>query len=214
MPAKIYKVDGKRVPSVTKIISKYQNANGLIHWAWKEGRDGRDYRDTRNKAASTGTYVHEAVEASIKGLPYDIDSIPFSPDEREAVTNGIEGFNEWRDMVRFELIESELELTSAIHLYGGTLDIVGRSKDKWAVADLKTGKSHEKHLYQGAAYMNLWNENNPDKKVDRLFLLMVDKQTGGFKWHYHSAQEMRDALKVFLGLRSIYETGQRVEKYV
>jgi hypothetical protein len=69
--------DGTSVPSVTTVIGRWKESGGLIHWAWKLGMEGRDYRDVRDSAASSGTIAHAMVDASIRGIefipPKDVD---------------------------------------------------------------------------------------------------------------------------------------------
>jgi hypothetical protein len=36
--------DGTRVPSVTEILSRFKEGGALIHWAWRLGMEGEDYR--------------------------------------------------------------------------------------------------------------------------------------------------------------------------
>jgi len=61
-----YLADGTRVPGVTTIISRFKESGGLMYWAWNEGREGRDYRDTSRTAADAGTLAHALVESRIK----------------------------------------------------------------------------------------------------------------------------------------------------
>jgi len=60
MPANIYKnAQGKRIPGVTTVISNLGwSKGGLMHWAWEQGINGIDYKETRDKAADTGTIAH------------------------------------------------------------------------------------------------------------------------------------------------------------
>ena len=52
MATRVYKTqDGVRVPSVTTVISRFKEAGALMYWAWNEGKEGRDYRETRDAAA-------------------------------------------------------------------------------------------------------------------------------------------------------------------
>src|SRR3990167_2401575 len=59
--------DGTKVPSVTTILGRWKESGGLIHWAWKEGSEGRDYRVTRDAAANAGTLAHEMVDGWTRG---------------------------------------------------------------------------------------------------------------------------------------------------
>ena len=50
MPTGKYELDGRLLPGTTTIIGKFKNSGALIHWAWKQGMDGIDYRETRDQA--------------------------------------------------------------------------------------------------------------------------------------------------------------------
>lgn len=68
MTATIYKDrSGKRVPSVTTILSRFKESGGLLHWAWNLGIEGKDYRAERDKAADSGTLVHEMIDRHFSG---------------------------------------------------------------------------------------------------------------------------------------------------
>lgn len=70
MPTQAYKNKaGKRVPSVTTILSRFKDSAALMIWANKEGLEGRPLRgegSTADKAAEAGTLAHAFVEADIK----------------------------------------------------------------------------------------------------------------------------------------------------
>ena len=68
----VYKLDGKRIPSVTTVIACLGfSKNQLMYWANKEGLEGRKlYENT--EALMIGTIAHAAVEADIKGEEFDV----------------------------------------------------------------------------------------------------------------------------------------------
>jgi len=68
--------EGERVVGVTTVLSRFKESGGLIHWAWQQGRDGLDYRESRDKAANAGSIAHTLVELDIHGhaLPWEGDS--------------------------------------------------------------------------------------------------------------------------------------------
>ena len=71
MPTGKYELDGKLLPGTTTIIGKFKNSGALIHWAWKQGMDGIDYRETRDQAGEQGTSVHYLAESYIKKWSYE-----------------------------------------------------------------------------------------------------------------------------------------------
>ena len=61
MPANIYKNSkGELLPGVTTIIGQLDKP-ALVQWAWKLGKEGKDWREERDSAGDIGTLVHEAV---------------------------------------------------------------------------------------------------------------------------------------------------------
>jgi hypothetical protein len=75
-PEGIFLSTGERVPSVTQVISRFRESGGLLYWAWCEGKAGRDYRATRDRAADAGTMCHAAVEAHLHGKPFEFEGSP------------------------------------------------------------------------------------------------------------------------------------------
>ena len=74
-----YLADGSHVPSVTTIIGRFKESGGLIHWAWALGKEGKDYREVRDKAADAGTMAHDAVEAWVHGKRSPCGSVRVHP---------------------------------------------------------------------------------------------------------------------------------------
>jgi hypothetical protein len=214
MPPKIYRnAAGKRVPAVSTVLTPYAPGKEyLMHWAWNEGREGRDYRETRDQLADVGTYAHEAIEADIKGLPYNMDKIPWvDQQEHDRVAACLSAWKVWKETTSFQLLGSEVELVSERYQYGGTIDIT-QVKGVYALTDLKTGRARINHLVQISAYRNLWNENHPDKQVGACYLLLLGREDGSFKWHYYP--DLSQAFEIFLRLRDIYDLQKPVEKQV
>lgn len=67
-----YRVDGKRVPSVTTILNRFKDSGALMYWAFSQGQayergeiDG--LYSKRDEAAEAGTIAHALVEEFLKG---------------------------------------------------------------------------------------------------------------------------------------------------
>ena len=70
MPTADYKnAKGVRIPGNTTVINGNLgwSKNGLMYWAWEQGRNGKDFRQSRDDAADAGTLAHALIEADIKG---------------------------------------------------------------------------------------------------------------------------------------------------
>lgn len=192
---------GERCPSVTTIIGRFKNADPLMWWAWNEGKNGRDYRETRDKAADAGTMAHEAVERWIHKQPISFEG---DPDVCKKAKTAFEAFLAWADQSQLVVTETEIPMISETHRYGGTADGF-TIRGKRAVLDWKSsGGIYPDYLVQVAAYGALWNETHPDDPVIAGYhLVRFDKTYGDF--HHHHWAELEAGWKAFLHLRELYE---------
>ena len=169
-PSDGYKIDGERVPGVTTIISRFKPSGGLIHWAWQQGKDGKDYRETRDKAADAGTLAHDMVEADIYGAAYDASGA--DPLLVEKAMGAFNAYKEWKVQTQLEIAESEVTLLSATHRFGGTLDALF-IRGALALGDWKTSNAiYADYLIQLGAYAILWEENYPTRPITGGFHLL------------------------------------------
>ncbi len=183
MPLILYKnKEGKRLSGVTTIISNLGwNKQALMYWAWQEGIEGRNFRDTAQKAADIGTVAHAMIEADLKEK--DFDTGKYETDMIDKAGTAYAAWLEWKALVSFKLLESEISLISEKHQYGGTIDIVA-VKNVTAIVDLKTSKNvYPDHKIQISAYGKLYEENY-NQKIEAYYILRVDKETGGFAYYY------------------------------
>ena len=204
--------DGTEVPSVTSIISRFKESGALIWWAWNEGREGRDYRATRDAAADSGTIAHAMVEAAIRNHSY------MPPADAETITieravKAFENYVEWSRQTNLKPVETEQRLISEKHRFGGTLDAM-LINGKLSLGDWKTAnRLYEDHLLQLAAYAILWRENFPDRPIDGGFhLLRFAKNAPDFVHHHFG--ELDEAAVAFLLMRQLYDIGKRLKARV
>lgn len=203
-----FTADGKRVPSVTTVISKFKEAGGLIHWAWQLGKEGKDYREERDKAADAGTLAHDLVERWIKGDPLTVEG---DPDVTKKAWQAFGAFREWADQTKLTVTHTELALVSEKHRFGGTLDAM-LVNGKRSLGDWKTSNSvYDEYLIQIAAYKALWEENHPDQPVDGgLHLGRFSKENGDFAHYFWP--ELDDGWRAFLIMRELYDIKARLKK--
>ncbi len=203
--------DGKRIPSVTTIISKFKESGGLIHWAWDLGIQGIDYRKVRDDAASAGTFAHHMVERWIHGEdPYAVHG------DEELIAkarNAFSLFLEWAGQTRLSVTETELSLVSEKHRFGGTLDAM-LVNDKLSLGDWKTSNSvYSDYLFQLAGYAILWEENRPSQPITGGYhLLRFAKDTPDFTHHFWG--EIDIAKEGFLLMRRLYDIKAICDKRV
>lgn len=202
-----YLADGARVPSVTTVISRFKDAGGLIHWAWALGKEGKDYKEERDKAADAGTLAHAAVEAWIHEQPYAFEG----PDEIcGKARKAFDAFLSWAGQSQLKITHTEVPLISEKYRFGGTLDAMTIS-GKRALMDWKSSnRTYGEYLIQVRAYGQLWNENFPADPVTGGYdLVRFDKTYGDF--HHHHWDELEGAWKAFLNLRELYDLDKELK---
>ncbi len=207
MPPRVYKNSaGKRVPSVTTVIANLGwNKGPLMYWAWNEGIEGRNYRETSETAADIGTIAHAMVEAELKKTDWRqmVDLRGVTDEQIAKAKTAYSAWREWAETVNFKLLQSEHSLVSNRHNFGGTIDVAAVKKET-CIVDLKTSKDvYADHRIQISAYGQLWNENYPENPIKAYYLLRIDKHTGGFAYYYWP--ELDRAWEAFLALLKIHQ---------
>jgi hypothetical protein len=204
-----YFVDGKRVPSVTTITSKFKEAGGLMHWSWQCGIDGKDYRTEREEAASAGTLAHSMVEAWVRDEPPVCSHV--DPEVAKRAQRSFDAFLEWANQSSLKVTHTELPLVSKKLLFGGTLDGITLNGRR-AIVDWKTSNGiYEDMLVQIAAYKGLWEENFPDDPIEGgLHLVRFDKTYGDFAHRWWP--ELDAGWRAFTHMRPLYEDFKELKK--
>jgi hypothetical protein len=200
--------DGKKVPSVTTVLSRFKDSGGLIHWAWELGKEGKDYRQVRDSAADAGTLAHSAVDEHIHGRTFVFEG----PEDVVAKAQRAFGaFLEWAAQTQLVVTHTEMPLVSEKYRFGGTFDAL-LVRGKRSMGDWKTSnKVYGEYLAQVAAYGILWEENFPDQPIDGGYhLLRFDKEYGDF--HAHWWGELEAGKRYFLNLREAYEDDKELKK--
>jgi hypothetical protein len=199
-----YTAAGKRVPGVTTILGRFKPADGLIWWAWNEGREGRDYRETRDAAADAGTEIHALAHRFVHD-----PTAAFEPELAtlsEPVRRGFEAFERWWRGCRFVRVAgAEIPLVSERYEFGGTLDLlVYDEKRRLHLVDYKAANDvYPEALCQVAAYENLWLEHHPDQPVNgERHIIRFSKEFGDFV--HRSYTELELGWQQFLLFRAAY----------
>jgi len=113
-----YKVNGRPVPGVTKLLQIIQTLEG-IPW------------DVLEAARIFGTNVHRACHLENIG---ELDHASLSPILRDYVR----GYTMFLRDTRFAVLASELPVASPLHGFAGTLDLFGVLNQAEAVIDIKS----------------------------------------------------------------------------
>jgi hypothetical protein len=231
-----YKLSGgKRVPSVTTVLSRFKESKGLVHWAWQQGKEGLDYNETRDRAATVGSFAHEMIEAHILGkepecpTPYEAGLEQEEYDQMMALAGkAYFGFLNWSKATNLQIIATETSLVSEAHAFGGTPDAIGVLGGSGALVllDWKTSKKiYADYVVQIAAYCHLWRhghmliDNAPPpprfgEPVQEAHIVRVGKELGDYHHHTYPREVIQLGWEQFQLLRKAYDLSQKLEKAV
>jgi hypothetical protein len=208
-----YFIDGEKVPGVTSVLSRFKESGALMYWAWQQGKEGKDFRETKQAAADAGTVAHDMVEHDIYGQRFDESGI--DPSILSAARGAYDAYKEWKDQTHLQVAEAEVSLLSRIHRFGGTLDALF-IRGKLALGDWKTSNGvYADYLLQLGAYQILWEENYPERPITGGFhLLRFSKQQNAddpiaFTHHYWSQLDV--AKQQFLLLLEAHKLDKRIK---
>ena len=206
--------DGTKVPSVTTIISRFDDKESLIWWAVKLKNQGLDPLKVRNDSAKAGTLMHAMIEAHVAGD----DPSPLMTDmPGNIVTEALQAYHNYLKFVEEEGIKAislEEPLLSEVYGFGGTPDAMFEIDGQLCMADWKSSpRAYKSHLYQLAAYGILWDENHPDTPLTGEFHLMCfPRTTEGYT--HHIFDNLDSEREVFLSHLSVYQQDIDAEKRV
>lgn len=198
-------------PSVTtvlgilrKISLEFWFKNNTIEFINRESSRGR----------SIGTDIHAAIENYILTGEAKVDTE--YPDE---VTNALRSFVQFRkDYPDINLKWSEMALTSETYKYNGTIDCIGNIDGIPLVLDWKSAtckdkekpEIYEEYKYQVSAYVNLYNEINPGKFIDKAIIVSISKDKIAYNIYTMLQMEIDDCFHhVFLPSLRIYNYQRR-----
>lgn len=209
-PAAGYKLaDGTRVPGVTTIIGALKDSGGLIHWAWKLGTEGIDYRKVRDDAADAGTLAHDLIEAEIRGLPLPTDP---DPEKLRKATNALNRFREWREQTRAEITVHERPMVSEKHRFGGTPDSTLIISQRRGLGDWKSSNGvYGEYLAQLGGYSILIEENE-GWTPEEAHLLRFDKECESWTHHYFGPQKLELGRAAFLAALAVHPYREQLRK--
>jgi len=196
MPKNIYKLkDGSIVAGVTTIINQLDKP-ALIQWAWKLGKEGKDWREERDSAGDIGTLVHDAVMNYLTGEMLG---------ELGDIVNAcyLKFWTWWSDLKNEGAIERLVEMPKISERlkFGGQPDLVYELDHKWVLCDIKTSNGiYDSHWLQLAGYDILLRENG--YKVDECQILWLPKDD---RFDCPIRTDLRREKRIFKHLLEIYK---------
>ena len=199
----VYKTtDGQRVPGVTTITGQLDKP-ALVHWAWKLGKKGIDYKKFRDDKADIGTLAHALCIGYL--LKQEVDTSDYTAKQIDSAENCLLSFYEWEKGKEIEILFAEEPLVSNKYRYGGTPDIVALIDGILTMPDIKTGKAiYPEMIYQLSGYKHLAKECE-DVDVEKAMILRIGRdETEGFEVELYSDKSMKIAFKIFLNMLEVY----------
>ena len=162
------------VPGVTTVLGNLGwNKNMLIAWARREALAGNDPEKIKDKSADIGICAHYMCECDAKGIKPDLSE--YSKEHIDIAENCYLGYLEWKKTQNITEVIAEIPCVSEKYQFGGTIDMLYKSKGKLLLGDIKTSKGiYLEHKIQLSAYYHLLLEN--DYKIEpEVYLLHLAK---------------------------------------
>lgn len=185
-------------PSVTQVLGVLRKI-GLEQWFLS---NTREYCNRISKAGKeAGTDTHEAIQQFIETGIAKVKS-----EHAEEVTNALQSFILFRkENPEILLSLSEIPLTHSVYGYNGTID----APHPPMLSDWKTSKDkltiYDEYRAQTSAYVHLWNQNNPDKLIDRAYIVALAKDTVAYNLYKMDQKEIDECFyEIFLPALKIF----------
>jgi len=180
---KYFLADGTQVPGGSTISKLGDDAGALIHWAWKLGIEGKNYRDVSKEACDIGTLAHFYIECFLNQQVADLSD--YTQEERDKALLCYHKFLDWWDGEELEVVATEIQLVNEAYRYGGTIDLIAKRKNgDHVLIDFKTSKKiSDSYWRQAAGYAELWNCHQAEDKTDikSHAILRIGKDDGEFE---------------------------------
>ena len=183
-----YVVGGRRVPSVTEILSKVIAKPFLTRWANNLGLGGVSLADESRHTLGIGTLVHANIEGILNGM--GVDSAGFTEVQISTAGNCAIEFARWAEGKDISVLATEKQMVSASQMYGGTIDAYLEVDGVPTLMDWKTSKIISTDYYiQLAAYAALLEENG--EKPQAAAVLRLPKDGGRYEYSRMAIGELK-----------------------
>lgn len=207
----VYKTkNGLTVPGASTIAKRADTKSGaLIHWAWKLGVEGRDYKKVLDEAGEIGTVGHYLLLCKHKNETPDLTE--YSQFVIDRAKNCLDSYHKWEKEHTVKPIVCEKELVSEKHLFGGCMDFYGECDGVKELQDYKTGSGiYFSYLVQAAGYSMLLEEHGYE--VQKARILNIPKKEGDKFLEREIDSAQLDVLKkIFLNCLENYYLEKKLE---
>jgi hypothetical protein len=178
-----YKVDGVKIPSVTRIVDACFPKN-LTEWALSVGEE--EYHRIIDEALEIGNSTHRWIEMYINRCRGIINTD----------NNSVEAFLAWEEEFKPQWIDAERKIYCDKYKYAGTVDAVAKINGRVCVIDFKTSKKiYKPYHLQVTAYAQAIKRMDGLKRWPLGMILRLDKETGQYQ---QKVFEPKDHFKTFV----------------
>lgn len=191
-----YKVDGVKIPSVTRLIDSCFPKN-LTNWAVTVGEE--EYHRIIDEALDIGNQTHKWIEYYINNPhAWNItDGMRLKNDLRSKETlDSVKAFIRWEKEFKPQWLDAERKVYCDRFKYAGTVDAVAKINGRVCVIDFKTSKKiYKPYHLQVAAYAQAIKRMAGLRQWPLGIILRLDKETGQYQ---QKVFEPKDHFKTFV----------------
>ena len=191
-----YKVDGVKIPSVTRLIDSCFPKN-LTNWAVTVGEE--EYHRILDEALDIGNQTHKWIEYYINNPhAWNItDGMRLKNDLRSKETlDSVKAFIRWEKEFKPQWLDAERKVYCDRFKYAGTVDAVAKINGRVCVIDFKTSKKiYKPYHLQVAAYAQAIKRMAGLRQWPLGIILRLDKETGQYQ---QKVFEPKDHFKTFV----------------
>jgi hypothetical protein len=199
----------RELPSVTDVLDgwKHDGVDALMGWAAKLQREGKNWKEERDRAADFGTAMHELTER-----------IDLGEDEDSETQWGASGLLAVREYLRYLRVTGatfaivEMPLVSETYGYGGTFDRLHKSG---RLGDIKTSKqARVSYVAQLGAYAQLLRENGYGWPTSGEVLCLPKEAGKRYALTVFSASDLITGRDAFLRCLDLHRMGNEIARLI
>lgn len=167
-------VTGDFFPSATTILDAYPKSYAFFEWLKQVGNKADEIRDEFGERGSTVHMLTEQYDLGFEVSLMNNGKAQYSSFEWSM----FEKYVEFSNRESHDIVTIEANYCSSQLGFGGTLDRIIKYKGKTLLIDIKTSNYLHNHYWlQMSAYVNLWQEKNPESKIDDIAILWLNAKT-------------------------------------
>lgn len=206
--------EGKQVPGCTTIISRFADKQGLLYWAFSQGKSGAaSLYEKADEAADVGTFAHALFEAHRNQWPMPAPIPGLSKEQISMAETACLNAMKWADHMKVESVATEQSLVCECHQFGCTIDEIIKMDGEMLNIEWKTSNGvYLDHLLQVAAQKHCWECNFPELTLAGAGIIRFAKETGDYAFHHFT--DLAEPLAQFIRFRHAYTADLKLKRRV